>query len=158
MLSLKLHRYLLVALLLGATNLLYAQTDECCPTNFTGKQLAVASKSPQQWNDKVVAFDMEVMKVVDGYEGAPYFLGKLDDGSTVWVGTLVISGYIEQGRKLRIIGYFKPLLGDDLMKDVNKEGYHVMAFAVRDLETGAVGIWPRENDKVQQWFDGNMPE
>ena len=135
-----------------------AHAQAPCPVNFNGQELSAAKKNVAGWKNKIVAFDLEVLDVRKGYEGAPYFLAKLDDGSTIWVATLVISGYIKKGAKLRAIGYFKPMPQGDQMANVNRDGYYVMAFATKDNASGRIGIWPRENEKVQQWFDGVIPE
>lgn len=148
----------LLTILFVAGFCFYAQAQTPCPTNFNGQQLSMAQKNVQGWKNKIVAFELEVQEVHKGYEGAPYFLAKLNDGSTIWVATLVISGYIKKGAKLTAIGYFKPMPPNDEMATVNHDGYYVMAFATKDNASGRIGVWPRENEKVQQWFDGVMPE
>lgn len=156
--SVRIFFYCLLATIVTAGNSFYAHAQDPCPTNFDGSTLATAKRNIQAWDNKIVAFDIEVVDVQKGYQGAPYFLGRLDNGKTIWIGTLVVTGAIKKGASLRVLGYFKPLMQNDDMADINKEGYHVMAIAVKDNNTGTVGIWPRENARVQTWFDGSIPE
>jgi len=109
---------------------------QSCPRNFDGKAFAKIKKEIKKHDGDTVAFDIEVLKTAFGYNDKPYFQGKMDNGETLWVSSMVGNSDVSAGKKLRILGYLNAVNSEDeIGKKYNKGGIQVLAFAILNTET-----------------------
>ena len=131
--------------------------QNACPVNFGHKNLIEAQKNIKAWSGRIVAFNAKVLEVENGYQDKPYYKVEMDDGGQLWVGTLLTSGYEVIGKKLRILGYFSEVGNDEIALKYNKNNFHILAFAVIDLESKQMSVFPGAKRDVADWVEGKMP-
>ena len=103
-----------------------SETKNPCPTNFDSKDLKKIGKR----NGEIVAFNGLVTKVHIAHNDKPYYQVKLEGGKTIWVASLVKSGYEKEGVILRLLGYVSEVGNDEIAKKYNDSDFHILAFCV----------------------------
>jgi hypothetical protein len=125
-----------------------------CPTNFTGKDL----KKIKKLDGEIVAFNALVTKVYSAHNDKPYYEVKLQGGKTIWIASLVNSGYEKEGNIIRLLGYVSGVKDDEFAKKYNKTDYHILAFCVIDLESMQMAMMPGSDAQVKEWLNGQIPK
>ncbi len=125
-----------------------------CPTNFTGKDLQKIEK----FNGEIVAFNGLVTKVHLAHNDKPYYQVKLEGGSTIWIASLVNSGYEKEGKILRLLGYVSEVGNDEFAKKHNETEYHILAFCVIEMDSKQMALMPGAELQVKEWMDGTIPK
>ncbi|MFC6999964.1 hypothetical protein [Rufibacter roseus] len=124
-----------------------------CPTNFTGIDAGKLNKL----NGEIVAFNGLVSKVYSAHNDKPYYEVKLEGGNTIWIASLVTSGYEVKGNILRILGYVAKVENDGIAAKYNKSNYHILAFCIIDMKTKQMAMLPGVELQVKQWIAGEIP-
>lgn len=125
-----------------------------CPTNFSGKQL----KKINKFDGEIIAFNGLVTKVHSAHNDKPYYEVKLEGGNTIWIASLVKSGFEKKGKIIRILGYVSKVGDDKIAKKYNKTDYHVLAFCVIDIDSKQMSILPGSDLQVKEWMNGTIPK
>ncbi len=124
-----------------------------CPTNFTGNDL----KKIDKLNGKIIAFNGLVTQVYTAHNDKPYYEVKLEGGNTIWIASLVNSGYEVEGSIVRILGYVSKVENDEFAEKYNKTDYHILAFCLIDLKTKQMAIFPGSELQIKEWIAGKIP-
>lgn len=127
---------------------------EPCPTNFTGKDL----KKIKKLNGKIIAFNGLVTGVHSAHNDKPYYQVKLEGGNTIWIASLVNSGYEKEGKIIRLLGYISEVGDDDFAKKFNQTGYQILAFCVIDMDSKQMVMMPGSELQVKEWMNGTIPK
>lgn len=125
-----------------------------CPVNFTGKDLKIIKKL----EGKIIAFNGLVTKVHFAYNSKPYYQVKLEGGNTIWIASLINSGYEKEGKIIRLLGYVSNVGDDAIAKKYNETDYHILAFAILDLENKKMSLMPGSELQVKEWINGTIPK
>lgn len=123
------------------------------PTNFTGKDL----KNIKKLDGKIIAFNGLVTKVYTAHNDKPYYEVKLEGGNTIWIASLVKSGYEVKGNILRILGYVAKTGNDEYAKKYNNTDYHILAFCIIDLKSKQMAMLPGSELQIKEWMNGKIP-
>ncbi len=124
-----------------------------CPTNFAGKYL----KDIKNLDGEIIAFNALVTKVYFAHNDKPYYEVKLEGGNTIWIGSLLKSGYEKEGKILRILGYVSQVGNDEYAKKYNRTEYHILAFCVIDMESKQMSMLPGSELQIKEWMNGKIP-
>jgi hypothetical protein len=124
------------------------------PTNFTGKDL----KKIKKLDGEIIAFNGLVTKVYSGYNDKPYYEVKLEGGNTVWIASLVNSGYEKEGKIIRLLGYVSKVENDEVAKKYNKTDYHILVFCVIDMYSKQMAMMLGSELQVKEWMNGKIPK
>ncbi len=125
-----------------------------CPTNFKGKDL----KRIKKLNGEIIAFNGLVTRVYTAHNDKPYYEVKLEGENTIWIASLVKSGYAVKGNIIRILGYVAKVKNDKIAKKYNKTDYHILAFCVIDMKTKQIAMMPGSESQVKEWMAGKIPK
>ncbi|MFW5982859.1 MAG: hypothetical protein ACOCQ4_00005 [bacterium] len=125
-----------------------------CPTNFSGKHLREINKL----DGEIVAFNGLVTKIHSAHNDKPYYEVKLEGGNTLWIASLVKSGFEKKGKIIRLLGYVAKVGDDTIAKKYNKTDYHVLAFCVIDLDSKQMSMLPGSEMQVKEWMNGTVPK
>jgi len=71
------------------------------PTNFSGKDL----RKINELDGEIVAFNGLVTEIHSAHNDKPYYEVKLEGGNTIWIASLVNSGFEKKGKIIRLLGY-----------------------------------------------------
>ncbi len=129
-------------------------TKNPCPTNFESKDL----KKIKKRNGEIVAFNGLVTKVHTTHNDKPYYQVKLEGGKTIWIASLVKSGYEKEGKILRLLGYVSKVRNDEIVKKYNKSEFHILAFCVIEMETKQMAMLPGSELQIKEWMNGKIPK
>ena len=124
-----------------------------CPTNFDSKDLNKIKKL----DGDIVAFNGLVTQVYFNDNGNPYYEVKLEGGNTIWIASLVKSGYEMKDNILRILGYVAKVENDKFAENYNKTGYQILAFGVIDIKTKQMATFPGSDLQIKEWMGGKIP-
>lgn len=127
---------------------------ECCPTNFTGKDL----KKIKKFDGEIIAFNGLVTEVHTAHNDKPYYQVKLEGGNTIWIASLVNSGYEKEGKIIRLLGYVSEVGNDEVAKKHNQSDHHILAFCVIDMESKQMAMMPGSELQVKEWMNGTIPK
>ena len=125
-----------------------------CPTNFSGKDLRKINKL----DGEIVAFNGLVTEIHSAHNDKPYYEVKLEGGNTIWIASLVKSGFEKKGNIIRLLGYVSKVGDDKIAKKYNKTDYHVLAFCVIDLYSKQMSMLPGSEIQVKEWMNGTVPK
>lgn len=128
-----------------------------CPVNFDSKTLKSAKKQVEEWGGRIIAFDAKVIQVQKGHQDKPYYQVEIPGGRKLWVGSLVKSGYEQEGGQLRILGYFTKVKNDAVAATHNPHDYHVLAFGIINVGTKQLAMVPGSERQIKQWVEGTVP-
>ncbi|SDX51003.1 hypothetical protein [Aequorivita viscosa] len=131
-----------------------SETKNPCPTNFESKDLKKISKR----NGEIVAFNGLVTKVYTAHNDKPYYQVKLEGGNTIWIASLVNSGYEKEGKIIRLLGYVSEVGNDEIAKQYNQTDYHILAFCVIDMDSKQMAMMPGSELQVKEWMNGTIPK
>jgi len=131
-----------------------SKTKNPCPTNFESKDL----KKMGKWNGEIVAFNGLVTKVNIAHNDKPYYQVKLEGGKTIWVASLVKSGYEKEGAILRLLGYVSEVGNDEVAKKYNDSDFHILAFCVIEIDSKQMAMMPGSELQVKEWMNGTIPK
>lgn len=123
------------------------------PTNFTGKDL----KKIKKLDGEIIAFNGLVTQVYTAHNDKPYYEVKLEGGNTIWIASLVKSGYEVKGNILRILGYVSKTENDEFAKKYNKTNYHILAFCIIDMKSKQMAMLPGSELQIKEWMNGKIP-
>ncbi|WP_431157806.1 hypothetical protein [Winogradskyella poriferorum] len=129
-------------------------TKNPCPTNFEGKDL----KKIKKLDGEIIAFNALVTKVYSAHKDKPYYQVKLEGGSSLWIASLVNSGYEKEGKILRLLGYVSEVGNDKIAKKYNNLDYHILAFCVIDMESKQMAMLPGSELQIKEWMNGTIPK
>lgn len=124
-----------------------------CPTNFTGKDL----KKIKKRNGEIIAFNGLVTKVYADQNEKLYYEVKLEGGNTIWIASLVKSGYEIKDNIIRVLGYVSEVGKDEFAKKHNKTDFHILAFCVIDMKTKKMAMLPGSELQIKEWMNGKIP-
>ena len=127
---------------------------EPCPTNFKGKDL----KTIKNLNGEIIAFNGLVIEVHSAYNDKPYYQVKLEGGNTIWIASLVNSGYEKVGKILRLLGYVSEVGNNKIATKYNKTDYHILVFCVIDMDSKQMAMMPGSELQVKEWMNGTIPK
>ena len=127
---------------------------EPCPTNFAGKDL----KKIEKLDGEIIAFNGLVTEVHTAYNDKPYYQVKLEGGNTIWIASLVNSGYEKEGKIIRLLGYVSEVNNDEIAKQYNQTDYHILAFCVIDMDSKQMAMMPGSELQVKEWMNGTIPK
>ena len=128
-------------------------SSDPCPTNFKGKDL----KKIKKRDGEIIAFNGLVTRVYTAHNDKPYYEVKLEGGNTIWIASLVKSGYEVKGNIIRILGYVAQVENDEFAKKYNKTDYHILAFCLIDMSSKQMSIVPGSELQVKEWMNGIIP-
>jgi|SRR5690554_1310868 len=129
-------------------------TKDPCPTNFESKDL----KQIKKRNGEIVAFNGLVTKVHTAHNDKPYYQVKLEGGKTIWIASLVKSGFEKEGKILRLLGYISEVGNDEIAKKYNDSDYHILAFCVIEMENKQMAMMPGSELQIKEWMNGTIPK
>jgi hypothetical protein len=129
-------------------------TQNPCPTNFKSKDL----KKIKKRNGEIVAFNGLVTKVRIAHNDKPYYQVKLEGGKTIWIASLMKSGYEKEGKILRMLGYVSEVGNDEIAKKYNKSDFHILVFCVIEMETKQMAMFPGSELQIKEWMNGKVPK
>lgn len=129
-------------------------TQNPCPTNFVGNDMDKIKKL----NGEIIAFNGLITKVHFAHNEKPYYQVKLEGGNTIWIASLVKSGYEKEGKILRILGYVSEVEDDEFAEKYNNTKYHILAFCVIDVESKQMSMLPGAELQIQEWISGKIPK
>jgi len=124
-----------------------------CPTNFKGKNLNKIKKR----NGEIIAFNGLITQVYTDQNDKPYYEVKLEGGNTIWIASLLKSGYEVKDNIIRILGYVAEVGKNELAKKHNKTDFHILAFCVIDMKTKQVAMLPGSELQIKEWMNGKIP-
>jgi hypothetical protein len=127
---------------------------EPCPTNFTGKNL----KKIEKLDGEIIAFNGLVTEGHTAHNDKPYYQVKLEGGNTIWIASLVNSGYEKEGKIIRLLGYVSEVGNDEVAKQYNQTDYHILAFCVIDMDSKQIAMMPGSENQVKEWMNGTIPK
>jgi len=130
------------------------KTKNPCPINFESKDLRKVKKR----NGEIVAFNGLVTKVHYSHSDKPYYQVKLEGGKTIWIASLVKSGYEQEGRILRLLGYVSEVGNDKIAKKYNDSNFHILAFCVIEIDSKQMAMMPGSELQVKEWMNGTIPK
>lgn len=133
------------------------QAQKHCPVNFDGITLQKAIQEPDAWFGKIMAINGRIKQVASGYLGKPYFLIEVEKGGELWISGQVKDKSVAEGTHVRLMGYFEKTVRQYMPPKVNRDGYHLIAFVVYDLDQGMMAMRPGQEALVQEWLDGKIP-
>ena len=125
-----------------------------CPTNFKGKDLRKIKKR----NGEIIAFNALVSEVYYDEKGKPYYKAKLEGGNSIWVASLIKSGYEIKDNIIRVLGYVSKVEKDKFAKKYNKTDFHILAFCVIDMKTKQTAMLPGSELQINEWMNGKIPK
>lgn len=128
-------------------------TTEPCPTNFAGKDL----QKIKELNGEIIAFNGLVSEVHAAHSDKLYYQVKLEGGNTLWVASLINSGYEKEGSIIRLLGYVSEVGNDQVAKKYNQTDYHILAFCVIDMDSKQIAMMPGAELQVKEWVSGSVP-
>jgi hypothetical protein len=128
-------------------------TSDPCPINFKGKDL----KKIKKRNGEIVAFNGLVTQVYKAHNDKPYYEVKLEGGNTIWIASLVKSGYEVKDNIIRVLGYVGEVGNDEFAKIYNKTDFHILAFCVIDMKTKQMAMLPGSELQIKEWMNGKIP-
>jgi hypothetical protein len=131
-------------------------SDNPYPVNFTAKDFKKAKRKPDAYKGKIVAFEGKIIEVKSLGKNKPYLKVELEDGQTVWVGSMVNSSYDKVGNTIRFLGYFLPVERNEI--EYNKMGFHILVFGEIDLKTKQLAFMPGSESQIREWGKGQVPE
>lgn len=131
-----------------------SEKNNPCPTNFEGKDL----KKIKKLNGEIIAFNGLVTEVHSAHNDKPYYQVKLEGGKTIWVASLVNSGYEKEGRILRLLGYVSEVGNDEVAKKYNDSDFHILAFCVIEMNSKQMAMMPGSEIQVKEWMNGTIPK
>ncbi len=133
-----------------------AQTK--CPANFDGKSFDLIRNEIQKHQGETVAFDAVVSEVKKGYNDIPYFSVRLENGSELWIASMVSDKYVAKDAKLRLLGYIDLVQADDeIASKYNQDGFHIRVFAMLDHKTKQMQMANVFEAEVKLWLAGKIP-
>lgn len=127
---------------------------EPCPTNFMGKDL----KKIKSLDGEIIALNGLVTEVHSAHNDKPYYQVKLEGGNTVWIASLVNSGYEKEGKIIRLLGYVSKVGKDEIAEKYNQTNYHILAFCIIDLDSKQMAMMPGSELQVKEWMSGTIPK
>lgn len=127
---------------------------ESCPTNFTGKDL----KKIKKLDGEIIAFNGLVTEVHSAHNDKPYYQVKLEGGNTIWIASLVNSGYEKEGKIIRLLGYVSEVGNNEIAQKYNQTDYHILAFCVIDMDSKQMAMMPGSELQVKEWMNGTIPK
>jgi len=152
----KLLLFFLVAI--GNFSLQAQKPSKGCPRNFDGKKLISVQKEIKKHEGEIVAFDAEVTKIEIGFNDKPYFEVRLDNGTKLWIASMMANQTLAVKRKARILGYLNQVKSDDeIGRKFNKNGIQVLAFAILDIETKQLNYSDAFDEEAKLWKNGRVP-
>jgi hypothetical protein len=124
------------------------------PTNFTEKDINKINK----WNEKIIAFDGEIIRVETSRRNTPYYEMRLG-GKSIWIISMVDSGFEKKGNKARVVGYLIPIDKSDNKheRQFHNQDYHVLVMGIVDLKTEKLSYFPGSEMQMKQWINGQIP-
>lgn len=135
-------------------NSMDAEVENPCPTNFESKDL----EKIEEFDGEIVAFNGLVTEVHSSYNDKPYYQVKLEGGETIWIASLLKSGYEIEGKILRLLGYVSKVEDDEIAKKYNQTAYHVLVFCVVELDSKQIAMLPGSELQVKEWISGRIPK
>lgn len=124
-----------------------------CPTNFEGKDL----QNIKNLNGEIIAFNGLVTRVYKTHNDKPYYEVKLVGGNTIWIASLIDSGFEIKDNIIRILGYVSEVGNDEFAKEHNSTDYHVLAFCIIDIKTKQMSMLPGSELQIKEWLNGSIP-
>ncbi len=97
-------------------------------------------------------------KVQSTHNDKPYYQVKLEGGKTIWVASLVNSGYEKEGKILRLLGYVAEVGNDEVAKKYNDSDFHILAFCVIEIDSKQIAMMPGSEIQVKEWMRGTIPK
>ncbi|PKQ46759.1 hypothetical protein CSW08_01250 [Confluentibacter flavum] len=125
-----------------------------CPTNFDSKDLGKIKKR----NGEIVALNGLVTKVHTAHNDKPYYQVKLEGGKTIWIASLVKSGFEKEGKILRLLGYVSEVGNDEIAKKYNDSDHHILAFCIIEMDTKQMSMLPGSELQIKEWMNGTIPK
>jgi len=96
--------------------------------------------------------------VHSAHNDKPYYEVKLEGGNTIWIASLVNSGYEKKGKIIRLLGYVSKVQNDEVAKKYNKTDYHILVFCIIDLDSKQMAMMPGSDIQVKEWMNGIIPK
>ncbi|HSY61365.1 MAG TPA: hypothetical protein VK796_05785 [Cytophaga sp.] len=92
----------------------------------------------------------KVTQVYFNNNGSPYYEVKLKGGNTIWIASLVKSGFEVKGNILRTLGYVAKVENDTFTENYNRTGYQILAFSVIDMKTKQMATFPGSELQIKE--------
>ena len=114
---------------------------------------------PKDWAGKIVAFEGVINEKYKAVAENRYLLVGLRGTESIWVGTIMNDDpkIIYEGAHVKVLGYFD-IVDDKMARELNKTGYHILAFAVINLETKQIALHAGAGKQVDEWANGKIPK
>ena len=122
------------------------------PTNFSGKDI----KKIKRWEGRVIAFDAEIGRVEKSRRNTPYYQVSLGS-KTLWVASMIDSGYERVGNKVRVVGYSMLISKDEYERKFHNDDFHVLVFGLVDLTSKQLAYFPGSEQQMKEWMNGKIP-
>lgn len=125
------------------------------PINFTTKDFKKAKRNLDSYNGKIIAFDGKILEVKSLGQNKPYLKVELENGKTIWVGSMVNSQFDKVGNSIRFLGYFLIVKKGEI--EFNNSGFHILAFGEIDMKTKQLAFMPGSESQIKEWGQGQIP-
>lgn len=126
-----------------------------CPVNFKSEDV----KHIKKLKGQIVALNGLVNKVYAAHKEKPYYEVALEGGKTIWIASLVDSGFEVKGKILRILGYVAEVGDDKIAKKHNDRNYHILALCVIDImDSKQMAMMPGSELQIKEWIGGKIPK
>src|SRR5690606_35530723 len=108
---------------------------------------------------KFFAFDAKIIEIHKAHQGKPYYLVEFTNGNRIWIASLIKSGYEKEGNVLRILGILSQINEDDkIANKYNDTKYHILLFALVDIESKQASMLPAAEEQGKEWMNGKIPD
>ena len=134
------------------------------PTNTDGKLVDTINSYKtknkiKELEGKFFSFDAKIIETHKAHQNKPYYLVEFENGNKIWIASLIKSGYEKEGSVLRILGILSQVAEDDeIANKYNKTKYHILLFALVDLESKKASMLPAAEEQGKEWMNGKIPD
>lgn len=129
-------------------------TQNPCPTNFDGSKVSQLGS----YHKEIIAFNALITDVHYSDNNLPYYQVTLEGGASLWIASLVNSGFEKKDKIIRVLGYVVEVEeNDEFSRKHNKSAYHILVFGILDWETKQMAAFPGSELQVKEWLEGTIP-
>jgi hypothetical protein len=134
------------------------------PTNVDGSIVDTIntykkSNRLKELEGKFYAFDAKIIEIHKAHQGKPYYQVQFTNGNRIWIASLIKTSYEKEGKYLRILGILSQISEEDkIANKYNKTKFHILLFALVDIESKQASMLPAAKEQVKEWMNGKIPD
>lgn len=114
-------------------------------------------KNISKRNGEINAFNGLVTQVYKAYNDKPYYQVKLEGGNTIWIASLLNSGYEIKDNIIRVLGYIAEVGNDKFARKYNKTDFHILVFCIINMKTKQMAMLPGSELQIKKWLSSKIP-